>query len=82
MCFLYGAHIMYGASKFAAPGGVTNVRNSFSAGGAASRDAHVFYVRSTHNVRGEHMCHADSSGHCVFLHCFACVAFDRDIFDV
>ena len=29
---MYGAQIMYGANKFAVPGAVTNVRNSFSAG--------------------------------------------------
>ena len=55
MCFMYGAHIMYGASTFAAPGAVTNVRNSFSAGGPAGRDAHVFYVRSTHNETLAHL---------------------------
>ena len=31
------------------------------AGGPAGRDAHVFYVRSTHNVRGEQICRAGSS---------------------
>ena len=61
MCFMYRAHIMYGASTFAVPGGVINVRNSFSAGGPAARAAHVFYVRSTHTVRGEHICRAGSS---------------------
>ena len=43
MWFMYGAHILYGASKFAAPGALTNVRNNFSAGGPAGRDAHVFF---------------------------------------
>ena len=52
---------MYGASTFAAPGGVINVRNSFSAGGPTGLDAHVFYVRSTHNVWGEHICRAGST---------------------
>ena len=37
------------------------VNNCFSAGGPAGRDAHVFYVRSTHNVRGEHFCRAGRS---------------------
>ena len=57
---MYAAHIMYGASTFAAPRAVTNVSNSFAAGGPGGRDAHVFYVRSTHNVRGEHICRAES----------------------
>ena len=61
MCFMYGAHIMHGASTFAASGAVTNERNSFSAGGPAGRDAQMFYVRSTHNVRGEKICRIGTS---------------------
>ena len=55
---------MYGASTFATPGAVTNVRNSFSAGGPARRDAHVFRVRSRYNVRGVHIGRAGSSYQC------------------
>ena len=55
MCFIYGAHIMYGANTFAAPGALTNVRISFSAAGPAGRDAHVFNVRNTHSAWGEHI---------------------------
>ena len=61
MIFRYGAHIMYGAGTPAASGAFTNVRNSFFAGGRAVRDAHVFYIRSTHNVRDEHICRTESS---------------------
>ena len=43
---------MYGGEHICRAESRTNVRNSFSAGGPASRDVHVFYVRSTHNVRG------------------------------
>ena len=60
MCFMYGAHIMYGGKHICRAESRTNVRSSFSAGGPASRDAHVFYVQSTHNVRSEHISRAES----------------------
>ena len=40
--FKYGAHIMYCEQMFTTPGTITKVRNGFSGGRPASRDADVF----------------------------------------
>ena len=64
MCFMYGAHIMYGASTFAAPGAVSNVRNSFFAGGPAGRRAvtHMCFMYGAHIMYGASIFAAPRAG--------------------
>ena len=55
---MYGEHICRAGSSYLC-------EKQFFAGGPAARDAHVFYVRFTPNVRGEHICRTGSSYKCV-----------------